>query len=154
MFSVKTSQRKGCLMPENSKLMELFINILKKMKREWIKALECSLTPSQFFILKTLQHHGPHKATDLAEVVQMTPGAITGAADKLVSEGYIERKGAQEDRRIVYLEITSQGEMFLESVLEKQKAATANFFQGLSQEDINHLVRIFQQISINLDRRN
>ncbi|WP_066633723.1 MarR family winged helix-turn-helix transcriptional regulator [Desulfolucanica intricata] len=140
-------------MVENRELLELFVNTLKKMKKEWTKQFEHAITPSQFFILKTLKHSGPRKATELAEVVQMTPGAITGASDKLVSEGYAERKGAKEDRRVVYLEITDKGKEFVESMIEKQKNVTARFFEGLSDEDINHLIRIYKQILHNLDNR-
>lgn len=139
-------------MVESRELLELFSNILKKMKKEWTKQLEHELSPSQYFILKTLKHSGPQKATELAEVIQMTPGAITGASDKLVSEGYAERKGARDDQRVVYLEITDKGKEFVESMIEKQKIVTAKFFEGLSDEDINHLIRIYQQIAHNLDR--
>ncbi len=138
-------------MVESRELLELFSNVLKKMKKEWTKQLEHGISPSQYFILKTLEHSGSRKATELAEVIQMTPGAITGASDKLVSEGYAERKGAKEDRRVVYLEITDKGKKFVKFMFEKQKAVTAKFFEGLSDEDINHLIRIYQQISHNLD---
>lgn len=140
-------------MVESQELLELFSNVLKKMKKEWTKQLEHELSPSQYLILKTLKHSGPRKATELAEMIQMTPGAITGATDKLVSEGYAERKGIEEDRRVVYLEITDKGKAFVKSINEKQKIVTARFFEGLSDEDIKHLIRIYQQISRNLDRR-
>lgn len=139
-------------MIENRELLELFSNVLKKMKKEWTKQLEHELSPTQYFILKTLNDSGPRKATELADVIQMTPGAITGASDKLVSEGYAERRGTKDDRRVVYLEITDKGKVLVKSMIEKQKAATAKFFEGLSDEDINHLIRIYQQISHNLDR--
>ncbi|WP_066639911.1 MarR family winged helix-turn-helix transcriptional regulator [Desulfolucanica intricata] len=138
-------------MIENRELLELFSNVLRKMKKEWSNQLEHGLSPSQYFILKTLKETGPRKATELAEVIQMTPGAITGASDKLVSEGYAERKGTKEDRRVVYLEITEKGKEFVENMNEKQKSVTAKFFEGLSDEDINHLIRIYKQISHNLD---
>jgi DNA-binding MarR family transcriptional regulator len=140
-------------MVESREFLELFSNILKKMKKEWTKQLEHGLNPSQYFILKTLKHSGPRKATELAELILMTPGAITGASDKLVSEGYAERKGAEEDRRVVYLEITDKGKEFVESMIEKQKILTAKFFEGLSDEDINHLFRIYQKIAHNLDHQ-
>lgn len=140
-------------MVENRELLDLFANVLKKMKKHWAKQLEYGINPSQYFILKTLKRSGPRKATELAELVQMTPGAITGASDKLVAEGYAKRKGAKDDRRVVYLEITNKGKEYVEFMIEKQKLVTAKFFEGLSEEDINHLIRIYQQIAYNLDRQ-
>jgi DNA-binding MarR family transcriptional regulator len=140
-------------MTESRELLELFYNILRKMKKEWIKQFNNGLNPSQYLILKTLKNFGPQKAAELAEVIQMTPGAVTGASDKLVSEGYAERKGAEGDRRVVFLEITDKGKHLVEALIEKQKKVTEKFFDGLSDEDINHLIRIYSQISNNLDRQ-
>ncbi|MDD4237863.1 MAG: MarR family transcriptional regulator [Desulfotomaculaceae bacterium] len=139
-------------MLERQELLEQFNHTLKKMKKVWSKQFK-EVNPSQFHILKSLVDAGPQKATGLAVLLQMTPGAITGASDKLISKGYAERKGAAQDRRVVYLEITDKGKQFVESMMEKQISVTAKFFEGLSEEDVNHLIRIYRQISNNLDRQ-
>ena len=139
-------------MTDRQQLLELFSSILRKLKKAWIKEIH-GINPSQYFILKTLRHSGPQKAVELAEILQLTPGAITGATDKLVSEGYAERKGAKEDRRVVYLEITERGKQLIESMFENQNKVTARFFEGLPDEDIQHLIRIYNKISDNLDRQ-
>lgn len=139
-------------MVERQELLEQFNNTLKKMKKAWSDNLK-EVNPSQFYILKCLADTGPQKATYLADLLQMTPGAITGASDKLVAKGYVERKGATQDRRVVYIEITDKGKELLESMYEKQRIVTAKFFEGLSDEDVQHLIRIYRQISNNLDRQ-
>ena len=139
-------------MIERQELLEQFNNTLKKMKKEWNKQFK-EVNHSQFHILKILAYDGPQKVTELAETLQMTPGAITGASDKLVSKGYAKRKGAAGDRRVVYMEIMDNGKQLLESMIEKQRNVTAKFFEGLSDEDVNHLIRIYRHISNNLDRR-
>jgi len=139
-------------MAKNQELQELFYSILRKIKREWHKQLH-EISPSQYMILKTLNKYGTQKATDLAEAIQMTPGAVTGASDKLVSEGYAERKGATEDRRVVYLEITDKGKIHLESIIRNQNRVTAKVFEGLSDEDVHHLMRIYHILSTNLERQ-
>lgn len=139
-------------MTDRKELLELFSSILRKMKKAWRKEIQ-GINPSQYFILKILWQSGPQKAVELAEILQLTPGAITGATDKLVSEGYAERKGIKEDRRIVYLEITKRGKQLIESMIENQTKVTARFFEGLPDEDIHHLIRIYNKISDNLDRQ-
>ena len=138
-------------MEERRELLDLFYTVLKKMGKEWNKQLKPGINHSQFLILKTLNYSGPQKATDLAESIQMTPGAVTGASDKLVSEGYAERKGTPGDRRVVYLEITAKGKQLVESMIEEHKKVTEKFFEGLSEEDIDHLIRIYHKILSNLD---
>lgn len=138
-------------MSERQELPELFSSLLRKMKKAWGKEIQ-GINHSQYFILKNLRQSGPQKAVELAETLQLTPGAITGAADKLVAEGYAERKGDKADRRVVYLEITEKGRQLIEPMLENQHKVTARFFEGLPAEDIHHLIRIFSKISDNLER--
>lgn len=138
-------------MTNHEHLLELFHNILKKMKKKWHNQLD-GLTPTQYHILKKLASSGPQKATELAEVIQITPGAITGASDKLVTEGLAQRRGVEEDRRVVYLEITETGKRLVETLIKNHKKVTAQFFSGLPEEDIRHLIRIYDQLSANLDR--
>ncbi|ATW23537.1 MarR family winged helix-turn-helix transcriptional regulator [Candidatus Formimonas warabiya] len=138
-------------MTNHEELLKLFYCILKKMKKEWSTQLQ-GINYSQYLILRILNRSGPQKAAQLAEVTQMTPGAITSATDKLVAEGYAERKGDKEDRRVVFLEITDKGKEFVESMAEEYNKVTMKFFQGLPDEDIQHLIRIYNKIWDNLEQ--
>ena len=142
-------------MADQEKLQELvkiYRNILKKMSKEWNNQLCGMINQSQFYILKTLYFDGPKKISNLAEELHITAGAITGASDKLIAEGLAERKGEQRDRRIVYLEITEKGKQVVESIQQKNNEITKKFFEGLSDEDIEHLLRIFSLITENLNQ--
>lgn len=138
-------------MSDHEELIKLFYHILKRMKKEWNNQLQ-GINHSQYLILRSLCHSGPQKAAQLAEVTQITPGAVTSATDKLVMEGYAERKGDKEDRRVVYLEITGKGKELVESLSQEQNNVTMKFFQGLPDEDIQHLIRIYSKISDNLEQ--
>jgi DNA-binding MarR family transcriptional regulator len=151
MFNFKIMKNKEYDMTEHEELIQLFYSILKKMKKEWNNQLQ-GINHSQYLILKNLNHSGPQKALQLAELTHITPGAITSATDKLVLEGYAERKGAKEDRRVVYLEITNKGKELVESLAQEQNKVTMKFFQGLPDEDIQHLIRIYNKISDNLEQ--
>lgn len=138
-------------MNDHEELIKLFYYILKRMKKEWSSQIQ-GINHTQYLILKCLSHLGPQKAVQLAEVTQITPGAITSATDKLVAEEYAERKGDKEDRRVVYLEITDKGKELVESLTQAQNNVTKKFFQGLPDEDIQHLIRIYNKISENLEQ--
>lgn len=138
-------------MTEHEKLIKLFYYILKRMKREWNNQIQ-GVNHSQYLILNSLMRTGPQKAAQLAELTQTTPGAVTSATDKLVAEGYAQRRGDEGDRRVVYLEITEKGRALAESLGQAQNDVTMKFFQGLPEEDIQHLIRIYHKISENLDR--
>lgn len=142
---------KEYVMADHDELIRLFYFILRKLKKEWNKQLQ-GINHSQYLILKHLSCHGPQKAAQLAELTQTTPGAITGATDKLVAEGYAQRKGDADDRRVVYLEITEKGKAFEALLSKEQNNVTMKFFEGLPEEDIQHLIRIYHQLIDNLEQ--
>ncbi len=137
-------------MTNYEQLLESFYHILRRLKKEWNSQLQ-SISHSQYLILKSLNQLGSQKAAQLAELTQLTPGAITCASDKLVLEGYADRTRDTEDRRVVYLEITEKGRVLVESLMENQNKVTIKFFQGLPDEDIQHLIRIYNKLSENLE---
>lgn len=130
----------------NSRLLQLsstFRKLLKKITHEWNKRMGDTYSFTQFRMLYALSSKGPQKAADLAEILCVTSGAVTGLADKLIEKKFIERQRSEDDRRVVYLRVTELGSGMLESMLEKQKETISLFFEGLSPEDIGHLERIF-----------
>ncbi|MDF2657377.1 MAG: MarR family transcriptional regulator [Paenibacillus sp.] len=134
-------------MPEtNSHLLELpnlFRTLVKKMSHEWYRNMGDTFSMTQFRTLYMLNERGPQKAAELADLLCVTSGAITGLADKLIEKGLVGRERSEDDRRVVYLRITDPGKQVLEELREKQKETIARLFEGLPEEDILHLTRIF-----------
>lgn len=129
----------------------LFKTLLKTMTQEWNRRNTYSLTYPQFKMLFKLHQQGPKRVSELAEALCITAGAVTGAADRLLSEGYIERTRDDEDRRVVYIQITELGTSMVEKVLDAQKETIAMFFDSLPDEDREHLKRILSAVLLKID---
>ncbi|WP_152396685.1 MarR family winged helix-turn-helix transcriptional regulator [Paenibacillus guangzhouensis] len=141
-------------MPINTELVEvttLFKTLIKRVTQNWNKRMVHQLTYPQFKMLFKLEKHGPQKVSQLAEALCITSGAVTGAADRLLSEGYIERTRAADDRRVVYIQITEEGRRITHQVMEDQKETIAMFFGSLPDEDIKHLKRIMTTVLAKID---
>lgn len=138
------------LLPE---LQIAFQSVYRRMAREWGKYVEEGISTSQAIILENLSKRGRLRASDLAEVLNITSGAVTGLCDKLIACGYAKRSRTEEDRRVVYLEITHKGLSMLESVRQRRKEIIKMFFGPLSDEDIRHLIRIYNQVLQNIELR-
>ncbi|MFC7677919.1 MarR family winged helix-turn-helix transcriptional regulator [Paenibacillus sp. GCM10028914] len=142
-------------MPTRSNLTEfeeLYLEFQRKVSAEWHKRMDSLVSGSQATILWKLELSGPQKASTLAAQMNVTPGAITSLSDKLISSGYAIRNRDLHDRRIVYLEITDQGREVLKQFRIETKSIMEDFFTGISEEDINHLIRIYQQVLLNIDK--
>jgi len=134
-------------MQVNAHMMELpalFKSLIKKITQEWNSSVADKLSMSQFRMLYLLQHNGLSKPNELADALSVTPGAITGMADKLIDKGYVARTRDKQDRRVIHLVITEKGISYVDEMLEKQKESILAVFDRLPEEDIAHLMRIFR----------
>lgn len=140
---------------ERQQLVELenvFRQLARRVSHHWGKHLEDGMSHSQASILEKLKDHGPQKVSDLAEQLSMTSGAITGIADKLISSGYAVRKRSETDRRVVYIEISPQGIEILLKLRKQMGEIFSHLFSGVSEEDIVHLIRIYNQVLNNMEQ--
>jgi DNA-binding MarR family transcriptional regulator len=140
----------------NEQLFEvaaMFRSLLKSMSHEWNKnsAKQYNLTFPQFQVLYALKLRGPQKVSELAEMLGLTSPAITSLTDKLLASGYVNRERAENDRRVVYTSITEKGMSTIGQIVEDQQEIITVFFEMLSEEDVQHLRRIFSLMLLNID---
>lgn len=130
---------------------ELYIGIHRKITAEWQKRIDRVISGSQALILWKLEKNGPQKITTLAEHLCITPGAVTSLADKLIASGYAIRERDTSDRRVVYLDITDKGKELLQLFRADSRQVVEQVFDGVSDEDIGHLIRIYRKVLSNLE---
>lgn len=128
---------------EWKELFPLLKGVYKKLKTEWFKGIDYSFSVNQSRMIQYLNKQSPMKSTDLAELLFITAGGVTLMGDKLVERGLIRRYRGDEDRRVVYLEITDKGKQYIESFKENDEAIIRYLSERISMEDLAHLRRIF-----------
>lgn len=69
-----------------------------------------SLTQNQIMLLFQLRLTGKLNITDISERFVITPGAASSMCDRLEEAALIERVRTKEDRRVVNIILTEQGE--------------------------------------------
>jgi DNA-binding MarR family transcriptional regulator len=131
-------------------LTDLFRHVARSFKQQWAKQMGDELSLSQLRLLGLLRDGHLRKPTDMADALYVTPGAMTGMADKLIEMGLVRRVRAENDRRIWYLQLTDRGNERFDSVQKKQSNIIETLFQGVPAEDIAHVRRIFQTILQNI----
>ncbi|MUT67232.1 MarR family winged helix-turn-helix transcriptional regulator [Paenibacillus sp. NEAU-GSW1] len=101
-----------------------------------------------------LDEHGPQKASAMAELLRITSGAVTGIADRLIEHGYIERTRSDEDRRIVYLEITDEGRKLVGFIHEMREQIMFKLYDGFAADEMEIATNMFNKMSRNLELKN
>ncbi|WP_020618553.1 MarR family winged helix-turn-helix transcriptional regulator [Paenibacillus daejeonensis] len=128
---------------QSLELFRLFKTLIKKANDAWNRNSPDSLTISQFRMLHILASQGKHKVAELADLLQVTSGAVTGMADRMIRFGLITRFRDEADRRVVYLEITQEGIRRKDELGTIYHTLFARVFEQISEEDKAHLQRIF-----------
>ena len=71
--------------------------------------------------------------------------------DKLVNEGYLERKPVENDRRKTELVCTKKAGTVIERGRRIQQQFTANLFAGIDEEQKKQLTMVMEQLENNMD---
>jgi len=137
---------------DRERLVDAFRLVTKESTALWHSQVGRSFSPAQFYILDRLANVGPQKVADLAAALQITSGAITARSDKLIKEGYAVRSRSTEDRRIVYLTITSEGEAKLKAISEQWEKLIERFFDSFTEEEIKEQISHYERIRENIKR--
>ena len=130
----------------------LFWQLSREMGYQWRKVYDDTFPGSQSHILCLLERNGPQRMSELAEVLHLTPGAVTTASDRLIDEGYIARISDKTDRRVARLEMTHKGKETLNELQNKGRKIMKLVFNDISDKDLEKLNDIFKQATINIDK--
>ena len=100
---------------------------------------ETGLGLSDFGVLELLLHKGPLPVNALGPLVDLTPGSISIAVDRLVAKGLVSRVESAEDRRVRIVSLTSQGEDLIVAAFRKHSGQMKRVFSELSAEELRSL---------------
>src|ERR1700724_3368651 len=80
---------------------------------------ETGLGLSDFGVLEALLHKGPLPVNTIGPIVDLTPGSISIAVDRLFAKGLVTRVESTEDRRVRIIALTSRGKDLIISAFRK-----------------------------------
>jgi MarR family 2-MHQ and catechol resistance regulon transcriptional repressor len=94
---------------------------------------------SDFGVLELLLHKGPLPVNTIGPIVDLTPGSISIAVDRLVAKGLVSRVESAEDRRVRIVALTSGGKDLIASAFRKHSGQMKRVFSDLSPEELHDL---------------
>ena len=87
---------------------------------------------------------------DLAEMLKVTPGAVTQFVDALVEMDLVRREEDAKDRRIIRVRLTELAISKLEEFRKDYLASASQVFGILSDAEIKELVRLLDKVDSHL----
>jgi MarR family transcriptional regulator, 2-MHQ and catechol-resistance regulon repressor len=104
------------------------------------------LGESDFRVLEVLLHKGPMPVNAIGPKVDLNPGSVSVAVDRLYKKGLVSREECSSDRRVRTVSLTEKGrEMFL-PVFRQHAGLIRHAFQDLSLEELQQLEVILKKV--------
>jgi MarR family 2-MHQ and catechol resistance regulon transcriptional repressor len=104
------------------------------------------LGDSDFGVLEVLLHKGPLPVNTIGPIVDLTPGSISIAVDRLVAKGLVSRVESTEDRRVRMVALTPRGKDLIVSAFRKHSGQMKRVFSELSPEELRGLEAALKKI--------
>ncbi|MFC8575955.1 MarR family winged helix-turn-helix transcriptional regulator [Heyndrickxia sporothermodurans] len=96
------------------------------MKEQFNSRMNEYVTTNEYMVLK-LMYNGKMRVTDLSKTLEVSASHITSITDSLVQKNLIERSRSSKDRRVVDLELTTEGRALIKNLNQ----ITSNYMQEM-----------------------
>jgi len=97
---------------------------------------ETGLDDTDFRILEALLNKGPLPVNTIGPKVNLTPGSISVAVDRLLDRGLVSRVESPEDRRVRVVSLTPKGKELITPVFRNHAAEIRKVFANASPKEL------------------
>jgi MarR family transcriptional regulator, 2-MHQ and catechol-resistance regulon repressor len=108
--------------------------------------LDEGLGESDFRVLEVLLHKGPLPVNAIGPKVDLNPGSVSVAVDRLYKKGFVSRVESSRDRRVRTVALTEKGRQMFVPIFRRHTALIKRAFQDLSAEELQQLEVVLKKI--------
>ena len=101
---------------------------------------------TDFGVLEVLLHKGPLPVNTIGPIVDLTPGSISIAVDRLFARGLVSRVESGEDRRIRIVALTPRGRDLIVPAFRKHSGQMGKVFCELSPDEVRVLEAALKRV--------
>jgi DNA-binding MarR family transcriptional regulator len=127
-------------MPNDPLVAEIIDNIRRVFQfvNEYSKRAvrETGLTGPQLWAIKVIAEQAPIRVSELAKRMYLHPATVVGIIDRLEMRGLVSRTRSQTDRRVVEIDLSSEGRTLVEQAPEVFQGVLLKGLEPLSRENL------------------
>lgn len=109
--------------------------------------LKEGLGDSDFRVLDVLLDQGPMPVNALGPKVDLNPGSVSVAVDRLYKKGLVSRVESESDRRVRTVSLTEKGRRVFVPIFRQHSALIKRAFQEISPEEQRQLEQVLERIA-------
>ncbi|MEZ0537731.1 MarR family winged helix-turn-helix transcriptional regulator [Caldicellulosiruptoraceae bacterium PP1] len=127
------------------KILKMLKQIMSMIKqRVEYQYKDFDLTGPQGMLIGILTHYGEMKISDLSEKIGLSNSTVSGIIDRLEKQQLVERVRSTEDRRVVYVRVTSKFEKMFQQYF---KDIEKRFEESINKATPEELDKIFEGLN-------
>jgi MarR family 2-MHQ and catechol resistance regulon transcriptional repressor len=108
--------------------------------------LKAGLGDSDFRVLEVLLHKGPMPVNAIGTKVDLNPGSVSVAVDRLYRKGLVSRVESESDRRVRTVSLTAKGRRVFVPIFRQHAALIKRAFQDVSTEEQRQMEEVLKRI--------
>ena len=112
-----------------------------------------SINKQECRVINVVGQYQPLMMREIAERAKLSITNTTGIVDKLVKRKYLRRDRSDEDRRIVRIFLTSEGEKIYAMEIENYRRVSQAILDGLEEPEQQEMLRMMQKVAVHLNRQ-
>ncbi|HET7578824.1 MAG TPA: MarR family transcriptional regulator [Bacillales bacterium] len=133
---VQLAREYGDLSFKVNKMGEIIIN----------NELDDVLTLEQDAVLRFIREHQPCTSSDLSKAFYVKKSAVTAIINRLEKKGFIQRIRSNEDRRVVYLKLTEEGESFHQELSERVNQMLSRIISRFDVDEVESFMKTYKKL--------
>lgn len=105
-------------------------------------------TKNELLILWLLYRQNEATMTQTAEYIHVPLNTCTGIVSRMEKRDLVLRKRSEEDKRVVTLQLNSQGKVQIEKIMEKILFFSNRIMRDLSAEEATLIIKILDKVPV------
>src|ERR1700756_1089006 len=125
----------------------IMLKAWRSMSRYLLPALlEEGLGESDFRVLEVLLHKGPMPVNAIGPKVDLNPGSVSVAVDRLHKKGFVSRVESAHDRRVRTVTLTEKGKKVFLPLFRRHRTLIQRAFEDISPEELQQLEGVLKKV--------
>ena len=113
---------------------------------------ETGIDDTDFRVLEALLNKGPLPVNTIGPKVNLTPGSISTAVDRLFDRGFVSRVESSEDRRVRVVSLTAKVKELIAPVFRKHTTEIRKAFVDVNPKELRALETTLKKIGKRAER--
>jgi MarR family transcriptional regulator, 2-MHQ and catechol-resistance regulon repressor len=134
-------------MPEATHTLLVMLKVLRAIRHfALLSILNEGLGESDFRVLEVLLHKGPMPVNAIGPKVDLNPGSVSVAVDRLYKKGLVSRVESESDRRVRTVSLTEKGRRVFVPIFRQHAALIKRAFQDVSPREQRQMEEVLKRI--------